>query len=139
MGCGASGGDKKTESKPDKKPKLTLPIPEEELIKAGYHIQTLTEGDKTNIPKKGDTVVCKYKGYTVSGTNFGASDSFSFKVGKGQVVPGWDAGIVEMSVGQKVQLSLAPKMGYDEKPMPGIPANSILLFEMELLEIKPKK
>ena len=137
MGCGPS--DANEGKKKAKKPALVVPIPEEDLLRDGIHVLPISDGDGKTFPVKGEVAVVKYAGYTTTGFNFGLAEAFSFKVDNNKVVPGWDVAIVKMSLGQKVQLSLAPAMGYgDQEGVPGIPPGSILLFEMELLEIKPQ-
>lgn len=61
---------------------------------------------------------------------------FSFKVGKGQVIKGWDVGVVGMSIGGERRLTIPAHLAYGSKGMPGIPANSQLTFDVKLLEIK---
>ncbi|KAK3394472.1 hypothetical protein B0H63DRAFT_47069 [Podospora didyma] len=61
---------------------------------------------------------------------------FTFKVGKGEVIKGWDIGIVGMSVGGERRLTIPASAAYGSRSMPGIPANSTLIFDVKLLEIK---
>jgi FK506-binding nuclear protein len=61
---------------------------------------------------------------------------FSFKVGKGQVIKGWDIGVVGMSIGGERRLTIPANLAYGSKSMPGIPGNSQLVFDVKLLEIK---
>lgn len=61
---------------------------------------------------------------------------FSFKVGKGQVIKGWDVGIAGMAIGGERRLTIPASLGYGSRGMPGIPANSQLTFDVKLLEIK---
>lgn len=61
---------------------------------------------------------------------------FPFKVGKGQVIKGWDIGIVGMSIGGERRLTIPAHLAYGSRGMPGIPANSQLTFDVKLLEIK---
>jgi FK506-binding nuclear protein len=62
--------------------------------------------------------------------------AFSFKLGKGEVIKGWDIGIAGMAVGGERRLTIPPSLAYGSKGMPGIPANSTLIFDVKLLEIK---
>ncbi|PFH56559.1 hypothetical protein XA68_16332 [Ophiocordyceps unilateralis] len=89
--------------------------------------------------KNGDTVGVRYIGKLDNGQQFDANKTgkpFSFKVGKGQVIKGWDVGIVGMAVGGERRLIMPANMGYGSKSMPGIPANSQLTFDVKLLMIK---
>ncbi len=92
--------------------------------------------------KKGDTLLMNYKGTLLDGTIFDQSygrGPFEFKLGAGQVIEGWDKGIVGMKVGGKRKLVIPAKMAYgDRSPSPDIPANSTLVFEVELLEVNGK-
>ncbi len=62
--------------------------------------------------------------------------AFSFKLGVGEVIQGWDIGVVGMSVGGERRLTIPANLAYGSKSMPGIPANSTLIFDIKLLEIK---
>ena len=61
---------------------------------------------------------------------------FSFKLGAGEVIKGWDIGVVGMSVGAERRLTIPANLAYGSKSLPGIPANSTLIFDIKLLEIK---
>jgi FK506-binding nuclear protein len=61
---------------------------------------------------------------------------FAFKVGKGEVIKGWDIGVVGMSIGGERRLTIPSRLAYGSRGMPGIPANSELTFDVKLLEIK---
>ncbi len=61
---------------------------------------------------------------------------FAFKLGKGQVIKGWDVGVVGMAIGGERRLSVPAQLAYGSKALPGIPANSQLTFDVKLLEIK---
>jgi len=104
----------------------------------GFKIRTLSKGDKTNFPKRGDTVKVRYKGMLEDGKVFDSNtgkgkQSLQFKVGQGKVIRGWDEGLLEMSVGEKAQLTISPAWAYGAKGIPGtIPPNATLIFEVEL-------
>jgi FK506-binding protein 2 len=59
----------------------------------------------------------------------------SFHLGKGQVIKGWDQGLTDMCVGDKRKLTIQPEMAYGSRAMGPIPANSVLIFETELVSI----
>ncbi|CAA7259085.1 unnamed protein product [Cyclocybe aegerita] len=89
--------------------------------------------------KKGNTVRMRYVGKLTNGKEFDKNVSgkpFAFHLGKGEVIKGWDEGIVGMQVGGERILTIPPKMGYGGQGQKGIPANSTLVFDVKLLEIK---
>jgi FKBP-type peptidyl-prolyl cis-trans isomerase len=92
-------------------------------------------------PRAGQTAVVHYTGWLANGTKFDSSvdrgKPFSFKVGAGQVIRGWDEGVATMKVGGKRKLTIPPGLGYGALGVPGvIPPNATLVFEVELLEIR---
>ncbi len=96
------------------------------------------EGDS---PEAGQTVVVHYSGWLEDGTMFDSSvergQPFSFAIGQGSVISGWDEGLSTMKVGGKRQLVIPPELGYGENGAGGvIPPNATLIFEVELLEIR---
>lgn len=92
----------------------------------------------------GDSVTVNYVGALTDGTVFDASAShpetingFTFTLGAGQVIQGWDQGIVGMKVGGKRLLVIPASLAYGaQSPAPSIPANSALIFEVELLKVQ---
>jgi FKBP-type peptidyl-prolyl cis-trans isomerase len=93
-------------------------------------------------PKKGQTVVVHYTGWLTNGAKFDSSvdrgEPFEFQIGIGQVIQGWDQGVLTMKVGGKRKLTIPPKLAYGDRDVGGglIPANSTLIFEVELLSLK---
>ncbi len=87
----------------------------------------------------GNMVVVHYTGKFVDGTVFDSSVSrnepFQFVLGSGQVIKGWDEGIVGMRVGGKRMLSVPPDLGYGLQDYGPIPGGSTLIFEVELLKV----
>ena len=61
---------------------------------------------------------------------------FTFKLGKGEVIQGWDIGVAGMAIGGERRLTIPANLAYGSKALPGIPANSKLIFDVKLLEIK---
>lgn len=106
--------------------------------KKGYRKIVLKKGDKTNFPKKGESVSVRYTGMLENGqifdTNVGKKKSaLKFKVGMGKVIRGWDEAVLEMSKGEKAKITIEPDWAYGAKGVPGtIPPNSTLIFEVEL-------
>ena len=93
-----------------------------------------------NEVKNGDTVVVNYAGTLQNGTEFDNSkkrgEPLTFKVGEGRVIQGWEQGLIGMKVGGQRILVIPPEMGYGNQSVGPIPANSVLVFSIELLEIK---
>src|SRR5579871_3613025 len=98
-------------------------------------------------PKKGQTVTVHYIGRLSNGTVFDASSQhidpehpngqpYSFQIGVGTVIPGWDEGIMTMRVGGKRKLIIPAKLGYGETGFGAIPPNATLIFKVELLSVK---
>uniref|UniRef100_A0A182W2T9 peptidylprolyl isomerase n=1 Tax=Anopheles minimus TaxID=112268 RepID=A0A182W2T9_9DIPT len=93
--------------------------------------------------KKGDLVHMHYTGTLEDGTEFDSSiprgNPLSFTLGMGQVIKGWDQGLLGMCEGEKRKLVIPPELGYGERGAgEKIPPNSVLIFEVELMKIERK-
>ena len=88
----------------------------------------------------GNVVTVHYSGYLQDGTKFDSSverdEPFSFLLGMGQVIPGWDEGIKLMNKGSKFRFMIPPYLAYGEVDLEKIPSNSTLVFDIELLDIQ---
>ena len=121
----------------DTKPKVEVPEGEPP---AGLQIEDLKEGDGATA-RTGDTVTVHYVGVSYStGKQFDASwdsgEPFTFPLGAGQVIPGWDQGVAGMKVGGRRRLTIPPELGYGEPGQPpDIAPNETLIFVVDLLEV----
>ncbi len=104
-------------------------------------IEDIKEGTGPS-PKKGDTIVVHYTGWLTNGKKFDSSldrkKPLEFKIGVGQVIQGWDKGVITMKVGGKRKLTIPPELAYGNRNVGNglIPPKSTLIFEVELLKIK---
>lgn len=99
-----------------------------------YQVMTPATGE---LPKETDTVQVHYKGTLTDGTQFDSSydrgEPATFPLNR--VIPGWTEGVQLMQVGSKYKFVIPPELAYGEQDTPTIPANSTLVFEVELLKI----
>ena len=115
-----------------------LNAPKERTTPSGLRITDLVVGDGAEAVA-GQTVVVNYRGTLANGTEFDSSygrGPFSFPLGGGRVIQGWDEGVAGMKVGGKRKLVIPPDLAYGERGAGGvIPPNATLTFEVELLRI----
>jgi len=107
----------------------------------GVTKKVLREGDGTNYPAKGDLLTMHYVGTLASnGSKFDSSIEkgrpFRFTIGRGEVIRGWDDGVIQMSLGERAELHITSDYGYGPHGAGDvIPPNADLVFEVELLKI----
>jgi len=111
----------------------------EKITDTGLKYEDLVEGEG-KVAEANLKVSVHYTGWLTDGTKFDSSldrnDPFSFPLGGGRVIRGWDEGVQGMKVGGKRKLTIPPQLGYGSAGAGGvIPPNATLVFEVELLEI----
>lgn len=113
------------------------------MIKTASGLQYMDIEVGTGVsPQKGQTCVVHYHGTLLDGTVFDSSKErgqpFEFQIGEGRVIKGWDEGVMSMKIGGKRKLVIPPDLAYGPRQMGKITANSTLVFEVELLDIRTK-
>jgi peptidylprolyl isomerase/FKBP-type peptidyl-prolyl cis-trans isomerase FkpA len=113
---------------------------EKQTMSNGLVIEDVKISDGQEV-EKFNIVTVNYTGLLEDGTKFDSSldpgrSPFRFTVGAGQVIKGWDEGLMGMKVGGKRKLTIPPELGYGSRDNGPIPANSTLIFEIDLLGIE---
>ncbi|RZF38985.1 hypothetical protein LSTR_LSTR003728 [Laodelphax striatellus] len=108
----------------------------------GVDVEVINPGDGKTYPKQGQTVLVHYTGTLENNEKFDSSrdrnSPFKFRLGKGEVIKGWDQGVAQMCLGMRARLTCSPDFAYGSRGHPGvIPPNATLIFDVELLEIQP--
>ena len=106
----------------------------------GLEYEDLVEGTGVS-PSSGQTVVVHYTGTLTNGKKFDSSvdrgQPFSFVIGRGNVIAGWDEGVATMKIGGRRKLTIPANLGYGARGAGGvIPPNATLIFDVELLEVR---
>jgi peptidylprolyl isomerase len=139
FGVGGFGGDNSQVASSASDSQIIL----DELSQTGtvsqLRIVSTVEGSGEEA-KAGDTITVHYIGVLPDGTVFDSSRErgtpFSFTLGVGQVIQGWDQGLLGTKVGDRMIIAIPPELGYGAQAVGGvIPANATLLFDVEVLEI----
>jgi len=106
---------------------------------SGLKYAIISNGDGPAV-EAGKVVTVHYSGYLLDGTMFDSSverdEPIQFVVGQGQVIPGWDEGMLLLKKGDKARFVIPPKLGYGEMVLEKIPVNSTLIFDTEVIDIK---
>jgi len=114
-----------------------------EEIMEGLTVKDVVVGDGTAVVS-GDLVTAHYTGWVYTDgvkaeepfdSSVSRGEPANFPIGVGRLIKGWDIGLIGMKVGGTRELIIAPELGYGEMERPGIPANSTLIFDIELLDI----
>jgi peptidylprolyl isomerase len=108
-------------------------------LKSGLRILDIREG-RGEGASKGDTIEFNYVGtFKLDGKEFERSSKpFTFKLGDGQVINGWDEGLVGMKMGGKRKLWIPSALAYGPNGTPKVPGNTDVIFEVDLLQINPE-
>lgn len=111
----------------------------EKMTDSGLKYEDLADGDG-DVAVAGQQVSVHYTGWLTDGSKFDSSvdrnEPFSFSLGRGMVIRGWDEGVTGMKVGGKRKLTIPPQLGYGAQGAGGvIPPNATLVFEVELLGV----
>ena len=110
------------------------------IMKNGLIIEDKLIGEG-NVAEEYSIVTVHYSGRLQSGKYFDSTNEigrepFRFTLGAGQVIKGWDQGLIGMKVGGKRKLTIPPSLGYEDRDMGVIPPNSTLIFVIELIEVE---
>ncbi|NKB71600.1 MAG: FKBP-type peptidyl-prolyl cis-trans isomerase [Candidatus Latescibacteria bacterium] len=109
------------------------------VTSSGLRYLDLAEGTGLT-PQEGQNVLVHYTGWLTTGRQFDSSHDrgqpFSFNLGKGQVIRGWEEGVATMKLGGKRKLIIPSQLGYGTRGAGDIPPDAVLIFEIELLAVR---
>lgn len=109
------------------------------VTESGLKYAIIKEGEGALI-EKGKTINVHYSGFLVNGTKFDSSVErdmpITFNAGVGQVIPGWDEGLLLLKKGSKAQFIIPSNLAYGERDLGKIPPNSTLIFDVEIIDVK---
>ena len=140
----AACGDASGPSDPDLStiefaPALGVDIATMQKVGSGVYIKDLVVGTGAEVAQ-GRTLQVRYRGFLPSGVEFqnnaAPNPTFRLVLGQNLVIAGWEQGIPGMKVGGKRLLVIPPSLGYGSQPRDGIPANSVLVFEVEIVSMQ---
>jgi|GEM_PF-364759 len=120
---------------------INLRYPTAKITSSGLRYVITTPSKDTIKPERGQSVVVNYRSTFMDGkeldNSYKRGKPLDFQVGLARVIPGWDEGVHDMTVGEKRTLIIPYWLGYGEKGIQGhIPEKATLIFEVELLEIR---
>jgi peptidylprolyl isomerase len=117
-------------------PSLGIDLDSMTRLESGIYIEDGVIGTG-NIINATSTVRMTYVGYINDGSSFGASESagFGFSMGTNAVIPGFELGIIGMAQGGTRRMIIPPSLGYGDENQTGIPAGSVLIFDVEALDV----
>ena len=122
--------------------KTSAPLPDEDVVEQypdELQLEDLVKGSG-EAAVAGVNVVVHYNGTLTSGQTFDSSlgrEPLTFRLGAHRVIRGWDQGLLGMKVGGKRRLIIPPRLGYGDRVKGSIPPGSWLIFEVELLAVRP--
>jgi len=138
--CGASGGA--PPAAPGAiafAPALNVDLSAMQRLRSGVYIRDVREGEGAGV-RRGDRVAVRYAGWLPDGTVFDAvappSPPREFRLGDGQVIRGWENGLVGMRAGGQRQLVVPPSEGYGGRRVGNVPPDATLVFLIELVSIR---
>lgn len=124
---------------PEFAPGLGIDLSEMRQLPSGLYVKDLDPGTGL-AARSGNILFVHYTGWLPTGEEFDSSrddEPFSFQLGRGQVIRGWEEGVTGLPIGGKRLLVVPPGLAYGARGIPGvIPPNAWLVFEVELLDIK---
>lgn len=119
-------------------PSLGIVLDDMTILSNGLYIQTLEEGDAEEDPVTEGTVLVDYTLWLPNGSQMDSSAGrgpFSFTFGEGDVIAGFEGGVSGMRIGEVRRILVPSELGYGGRPNGAIPANSVLVFEVELISV----
>jgi hypothetical protein len=112
---------------------LGIDLDSMELLPSGVYIRDITVGPGLTVFPDSEVRIA-FVGWTSDGNSFGDGE-FDFGLGTGAVIPGFELGIIGMNQGGERRIIVPPHLGYGEENQTGIPAGSVLIFDVEAIEV----
>ena len=135
-GCGSDSPTAVSIEQTTFAPSLGVDLASSTKLSSGLYYRDITVGTGATLAS-GQTVGMRYVGSFANGEEFDSNPApepiFSFRLGAGQVIKGWDLGLVGMKVGGRRQLIIPPELGYGANDYGPIPGNSVLVFTVDAI------